>query len=70
MSKPTVRYRGTALPFRDAALLSPVDHPNHIEGHAVSNSRDVRTSKVLVWDIATGRIETSNTVYLPEQETP
>lgn len=44
----------------------PVNHPNHLDGHNVTNCNTVRTSRVLSHDEATGRIETQNTIYMPE----
>lgn len=64
--KPIVQYRGEAVPFGGSALLFPVDHPNHLEGHDVSNTKMATTSKVISWDESSGRIETQNTVYYPE----
>jgi hypothetical protein len=62
--KPVVRYRGMALPYRTSALLESINHPTaHNGGLHVSI-----TSKVLSWDRGTGRIETLNTVYLPEEK--
>lgn len=63
MSKPTVRYsdllhRPTEL---GSASLIPIDHPrSHLNGKVVF------TSGVLSFDEDTGRIETFNTVYVPE----
>lgn len=65
-TKPTVLYRGEAHVSSSGAWLMPVDHPNHLEGHDVSNREPVRTSKVLSHDETTGRIETANTIYMPE----
>lgn len=62
VQKPTVRYRGEATthPFHPgAAWLFVVDHPQF------PADTEVRTSHVLSWD-KTGRIETMNTVYVPE----
>lgn len=68
MDKPIVHYRGeAAVPAIGAgAWLHPVDHPNHLEGHDVSNTKLVRTSAVLSHDPETGRIETKHTIYMPE----
>lgn len=65
-SKPTVKYSGKATPFVGCAVLRPVDHPNHLAGHDASNEHPVRTSRVISWDEETGRIETQNTIYVPE----
>lgn len=67
MSKPTVLYRGQASVVGGVAFLVPIDHPNHMEGHEVSNIKVVRTSRVLEHDPQTGRIETKHTVYMPEE---
>jgi hypothetical protein len=61
--KPTVHYRGEAKRLGDRALLFPVDHPNHCQGHGVSNTKRATTSVVLSW--VAGRIETQNTIYVP-----
>lgn len=66
MNKPIVRYSGQASVVAEHAFLLPLDHPNHIEGHSVSNCRVVRTSRVLEHDPQTGRIETKNTIYMPD----
>ena len=67
--KPVVRYRGTATAaIGRSAFLHPIDHPNHLRGHDVSNTRVVRTSAVIDFDAETGRIETMNTIYLPEAQ--
>lgn len=68
VNKPIVHYswlRGAHVGY--PAHLTPIDHPNHIEGHDVSNTRMVSTSKVIAYDEITGRIETQNTIYMPEQ---
>jgi hypothetical protein len=62
IDKPVVRYRGKALPFMGSAFLKAVDHPRFAEG------TEVTTSSVQSWDEETGRIETLNTVYLPEEK--
>jgi len=62
--KPVVRYRGMALPYRTSALLETIDHPTQRNGVGSV----AITSKVLSWDRDTGRIETLNTVYLPEEK--
>jgi len=66
--KPTVHYRGVPYVVANHAWLTPIDHPNHVEGQDVSNMKNVRTSTVLSYDTVTGRIETLNTVYMPEKE--
>lgn len=64
IEKPVVHYIGAAVRHEGRAFLYPVDHPNHIEGHCVTNDRLVKTSKVVSWN--DGRIETKNTVYVPQ----
>lgn len=64
MSKPVVAYTEATV-HATMCWLKPVDHPNHLPGHGVSNLRVVRTSTVLSWDHETGRIETKNTIYMP-----
>lgn len=66
MSKPTVHYRGEAHIVLNRAFLQPVDHRNHLDGHDVSNTKTARTSTVVAHDPDTGRIETKNTIYIPE----
>lgn len=66
--KPTVHYRGEAHFLFGLAYLTPVDHPNHLVGHAVSNNVQVVTSRVIEHDAETGRIETRNTIYVPLKE--
>lgn len=66
--KPVVRYRGQASVFAHCAFLIPTDHPNHLDGHSVSNINVVKTSRVLAHDPSTGLIETANTIYMPEQQ--
>ena len=68
MTKPIVHYRGEAHFLFGLAYLTPVDHPNHLVGHDVSNNVQVATSRVIEHDINTGRIETRNTIYIPLKE--
>jgi hypothetical protein len=63
-NKPTVHYRGQALAYYLSANLCPIDHPDQ---ENVPSGRRACTSRVLSWDKATGRIETRNTVYIPEE---
>lgn len=66
MTKPIVHYKNAVtLGVNVSAYLEPVDHPNHIPGHDVSNEMPVRTSKVVEINEATGIIETRNTMYVP-----
>jgi len=65
MEKPTVRYHKNSLVFmglNNSAYLLPIDHPSE----RVSNTCAVQTSNVISFDEATGRLETQNTVYIPE----
>ena len=66
--KPIVRYRGPAVELGGRAWFeSTVDHPNPFATQQAPNSkRPVRTSRVLDWDKVSGRIETENTIYVPE----
>lgn len=64
--KPTVHYRGAAVVIAERAYLVPIDHQNHVDGQDVMNEVPCRTSYVLSHDEATGRIETENTIYVPE----
>jgi hypothetical protein len=61
IEKPVVRYRGRAVPFMGSAYLQAVGHPR-------LGNTNVTTSQVQSWDEETGRIETLNTVYLPEEK--
>lgn len=69
MDKPTVHYRGEAHVVLNRAWLVPIDHPNHLEGHDVINTTTIRTSTIVSHDQETGRIETQNTIYVPEDKT-
>ena len=65
MNKPTVRYKKDSLIFIRLdveAFLHPVDHYSP----DVSNTQLVRTSQVRAYDKETGRLETQNTIYIPE----
>lgn len=64
--KPIVHYRGKAVKKGARALLQPVDHTNHLEGHDVSNEQVALTSTVVSWE--GDRIETKNTIYVPLAE--
>lgn len=50
-----------------SAHVTPLDHPNHLEGHRVTNGLPIRTSTVLSYDEETGEFETQNTKYVPSQ---
>ena len=45
------------------AYLLPKNHPNHRQGHSVSNTSAVFTSKVVAIDTEQKTIETRNTIY-------
>lgn len=65
MTKQVVRYKaGSQLVpgIGYSACLRPIDHPDR---GRVSNTRAVRTSRVVRYDKASGAIETENTLYLP-----
>lgn len=68
MTKPVVRYKapGYVPKVGGSALVLPVDHPNHLPGHQISNTVPVRTSAVIAHDVETGVFETVNTIYKPE----
>jgi hypothetical protein len=65
--KKIVHYRGkvTLMPI-GKAWVEPIDHPDALR---VSNTVPVITSTVLSYDKGTGRLETKNTIYLPEETT-
>lgn len=67
VAKKIVRYRGklTLLP-NGKAWLTPVDHP---DGTHVVNLEPAMTSTVVSLEKGTGRLETKNTIYLPEEAT-
>lgn len=67
MTKPIVHYRGHAIKAEERARLTPLDHNHHIPEQRITNGFPVTTSRVLSWDKDTGRIETMNTIYLPEE---
>ena len=65
MKKKTVRYSGekpVGVVVGQSTYLTPVDHPDTLN---VSNNKLVRTSRVVAFDEATGRVETLNTIYIP-----
>jgi hypothetical protein len=62
-SKPTVHYIGEAAIVADRAFL--VKTQDHIPGEAYQDDMS-RTSRLVAYDIRTGRIETKNTIYEPE----
>ena len=66
--KPVVYY-DTNYPAHikegSAAYIKPINHPNHLPGHCVSNTSMVHTSTVLSVD-ADGNFETKNTRYVPK----
>lgn len=62
--KPIVRYARGSLEYEarySSARLFALDHP-------LLGMQDVRTSRVIYFEEATGRLETLNTVYIPEEE--
>lgn len=66
IDKPIVHYtEAMAIGTKRSAFVKPVDHPNHIEGHSISNEKFVMTSLVVSLCERTGRIETKNTIYVP-----
>ena len=69
MTKPIVHYSKlfSAYVGGSAYVHGVTDHPNHLEGHAVSNDpkKTITTTQVIAYDETTGRIETKNTVYMP-----
>ena len=70
MNKPIVHYRKDCVvkvAVGIGAIVTPVDHTNHVEGQHVSNERPCWTSKVLSYDKETGVFETMNTIYQPTE---
>lgn len=67
--KPVVRYDRSPsmywIQVGNSAYVTPLDHPNHLEGHHVTNGMQIRTSTVISYDKATGEFETLNTKYVP-----
>lgn len=62
--KRVVRYdkaRGITV-MGGRAFLHPLDHDSPL----VSNTTVAMTSRVVAHDLQSGRIETENTVYIPE----
>lgn len=45
------------------AMLTPINHPNHMPDHRVTDGHAVRTSVIVSVDLANKRIETLNTIY-------
>jgi hypothetical protein len=67
LEKPTVLYKdlvSAEVGYR--AILYPINHPNHLNGHQVTNLKYVLTSVVKEYDPVSGRIETENSIYFPE----
>lgn len=69
-TKPIVRYviEGPARPMfikvGESAVICPLAHPSsYVTG---DGSTFVRTSRVLAYNEKTGRLETENTIYIPE----
>lgn len=63
--KPVVLYKPSEIPIRKgaSAFVYPVNHPNHLEGHLVSNTKLAKTSTVIDYDPCKGSFETLNTRY-------
>ncbi len=64
--KPAVQYECIPEPHikvGESAYIVPANHPNHLEGHHVTNGDVTRTSRVISHDEKTGRFETLNTIY-------
>jgi hypothetical protein len=67
--KPVVHYRNDGsqrIPLGKFAFVRPIDHPNHVPGHNVSNKEMVVTSKVIRIG-SNGEFETMNTIYRPDR---
>lgn len=71
MNKPIVHYRTDKAVeiFRNCgpnngccAMLYPLDHPSP----SVSNLAPVVTSDLVAFEVISGRIETQNTIYMPQ----
>lgn len=62
-TKPVVYYKGGYAIFCGRAVLHPLDHPDTVN---VSNTKQVITSRVLSHDPVSGRVETQNSVYIPQ----
>lgn len=68
--KPTVLYDNTQLviiALGRGAVVKPIDHPNHLADHDVSNTKHVLTSRVIKIHYD-GSFETENTIYKPQKE--
>lgn len=69
MNKPIVQYDKTkvsVIVLGRAAVIFPIDHPNHKPKHNVSNTQHVLTSRVIKLH-HDGSFETLNTIYKPTQ---
>lgn len=65
--KPIVHYNNlllSVIALGRGAVVAPVDHPNHLPDHNVSNTKHVLTSRV-VKVYHDGSFETENTIYKP-----
>ena len=63
--KPVVHYIPDVLDVirvGTSALITPINH----YGYLVSNTKLVKTSKVLNYNPETGIFETENTIYIPK----
>lgn len=66
--KKTVTYdfdRGVLQHPSGGVILWPIDHP---DTEYVSNASFILTSEMLHMDQDTGKIETQNTIYVPNRE--
>lgn len=67
--KPIVHYNNELLSIIAlgcGAVVMPVDHPNHLPDHRVTNTTHVLTSCVLKLHYD-GSFETENTIYKPKR---
>lgn len=68
-TKPVVHYDNTkhsVIALGRSAVVLPVDHPNHLPDHQVSNTVHVLTSRVIKIH-HDGSFETENTIYKPKK---
>ena len=67
LTKPIVLYKAGITHIPDVgscAIVEPINHPNHVKGQQVSNTKPVITSPIVrigAW----GEFETENTIYRP-----
>lgn len=62
VGKKVVHYIDVPTIVGNVAYLTPIDHPDF---ENVSNTKLVRTSRIVSHNEGTGRIETQNTIYVP-----